>query len=64
MRKIFEFNEYKFATTISDLELMEMANVSPKKTGLKELRTGKCRTATRMKIKLILGSVRCVKGSI
>lgn len=35
MYKIFEFNEYKFATSISDDELMEMANVSPKKTGIK-----------------------------
>ena len=34
MKKIFEFNDYKFATSISDEELMEMANVSPKKTGI------------------------------
>jgi hypothetical protein len=34
MKKIFEFNDYKFTTSISDEELMEMANVSPKKTGI------------------------------
>ena len=37
MKKIYEFNEYRFATSISDEELMEMANVSPKKTGIKDV---------------------------
>ena len=37
MKKIYEFNEYKLATTITDLELMEMANISPKKTGVKDV---------------------------
>lgn len=37
MRKIFEFNEYKYATSISNEELMEMANVSPKKTGIEDV---------------------------
>ena len=34
MENIFEFNVYKYATLISDTELLEMANVSPKKTGI------------------------------
>jgi len=37
MNKIYEFNDYKLATTITDEELMEMANVSPKKTGVKDV---------------------------
>jgi hypothetical protein len=37
MRKIFEFKDYKLATTITDDELMEMANVSPKKTGIRDV---------------------------
>lgn len=37
MKKIFEFNDYKYISTISDDELMEMANVSPKKTGIKDV---------------------------
>ncbi len=31
MKKIFEFNEYIIYNSISDIELVEMANVSPKK---------------------------------
>ena len=37
MKKIYEFNEYKLVTTITDDELMEMANVSPKRTGIKDV---------------------------
>ena len=37
MNKIYEFNDYKLSTTITDEELMEMANVSPKKTGVKDV---------------------------
>lgn len=37
MKKIFEFNDYKYISTISDDELMEMANLSPKKTGIKDV---------------------------
>jgi hypothetical protein len=37
VKNIYEFNEYRFATSISDEELMEMANVSPKKTGIKDV---------------------------
>ena len=37
MNKIYEFNDYKLATTITDEELMEMVNVSPKKTGVKDV---------------------------
>jgi len=37
MKKIFEFNDYKYISTISDDELMEMDNVSPKKTGIKDV---------------------------
>jgi hypothetical protein len=44
MNKIFEFNEYKFATSISDDELMEMANVSPKKPELKMFILGSVQT--------------------
>ena len=36
MNKIFEFNEYKFATSISDDELMEWICFS-KKTGIKDV---------------------------
>ena len=34
MKNIFEFNEYKYHTVITDDELLEMANISSKKTGL------------------------------
>jgi hypothetical protein len=38
MKKILEYHDYqkniKLYTTISDEELMEMANISPKKTGI------------------------------
>ena len=37
MKNIFEFKDYKFYTTITDEELMEMANVSPKKTGIENV---------------------------
>jgi len=37
MKKILEFKDYDFFTTISDEELLEMANISPKKTGLKDI---------------------------
>ena len=37
MKKILEFKEYDVFTTISDEELLEMANISPNKTGLKEI---------------------------
>jgi hypothetical protein len=37
MRKIFEFNEYTLYNSISDIELMEMANVSPRKTGIQDV---------------------------
>jgi len=37
MDKIYEFNEYSLATIITDEELMEMANVSPKKTGIENV---------------------------
>ncbi len=34
---LYEFNEYSLATIITDEELMEMANVSPKKTGIENV---------------------------
>lgn len=37
MKKIFEFNEYILYNSISDIELIEMANVSPRKTGIEDV---------------------------
>jgi hypothetical protein len=37
VKRILEFKDYDFFTTISDEELLEMANISPKKTGLKDI---------------------------
>lgn len=37
MKKILEFKDYDFYTKISDSEILEMANISPKKTGLKDI---------------------------
>jgi hypothetical protein len=37
MKKILEFKDYDFYTKISESENLEMANISPKKTGLKDV---------------------------
>jgi len=37
MKKILEYKEFGIHTSISDEELMEMANISPKKTGIKDV---------------------------
>ncbi len=37
MKKILEFRDYDIYTKISDVEILEMANISPKKTGLQDI---------------------------
>ncbi len=37
MKKILEYKDFGIFTTISDEELMEMSNISPKKTGIKDV---------------------------
>jgi len=35
--KLFEFKEFNYYTTISNEEILEMANISPNKTGIKDV---------------------------
>jgi len=37
MKKLLEYKDHKFATTISNDELLELANISPNKTGIKDV---------------------------
>lgn len=37
MKKIYEFKDFEHFYKITDEELLEMANISPKKTGLKDM---------------------------